>query len=174
MNNQTQVQVESEFNKLNISDSDSNSIIANHENCSYCNKPFSEELWCKKCDPFRMIEGVTSGNPDIDKFIKDTIYNKTYGDYHDRYLFLEWVPFDRFEDIKQIGEGGFAKVYSATWMDGISKFKEQDNGGWKKLDPKPLKVALKRLNGSQNMSAEYLNEVYFILFFSVFFYFLII
>ena len=22
--------------------------------------------------------------------------------------FLEWTPFDRFEDIKQIGEGGFS------------------------------------------------------------------
>ena len=86
-------------------------------------------------------------------------YNKKYRG--SRYLFLEWVPFDRFEDIKQIGEGGFAKVYSATWIDGISEFEKQDDGGWKKSDPEPLKVALKRLNGSQNMSAEYLNEVYF-------------
>ena len=81
----------------------------------------------------------------------------------------ESYPFDRFEDIKQIGEGGFAKVYSATWIDGISEFEEQDDGGWKKINPEPLKVALKRLNGSQNMSAEYLNEVYFIFMLSIFF-----
>ncbi|CAB4422499.1 unnamed protein product [Rhizophagus irregularis] len=31
---------------------------------------------------------------------------------------LEWVPFDRFTNIEQIGEGGFSKVYSATWIDG--------------------------------------------------------
>src|ERR1043165_3056489 len=97
------------FSKLNISGGDSN-----HKNCSYCNKPFTEELWCEECDPFRKIEGWTSGNNDIDKFIKDTIY-----DARERgYKFLEWVPFDRFEDIKQIGVGGFAKVYSATWIDG--------------------------------------------------------
>ncbi len=66
--NETQVSIESEFNNLNISDKDSN-----HKNCSYCNKPFTEELWCKECDPSRMIEGWTSGNNDIDKFIKDTI-----------------------------------------------------------------------------------------------------
>src|ERR1041385_3796489 len=106
--NEIQVPLQTEFNKLNISDGDSHPIIINHRNCSYCNKPFSEDLWCKECDPFRMIEGWTSGNPDIDKFIKDTIYNKKYR--NGRYLFLEWVPFDRFEDIKQIGEGGFAKV----------------------------------------------------------------
>ena len=112
-----------EFNKLNISDGDSHPIIINHRNCSYCNKPFSEDLWCKECDPFRMIEGWTSGNPDIDKFIKDTIYN---AGQEGSSAFIEWVPFDRFEDIKQIGEGGFAKVYSATWIDGISKFKNHD------------------------------------------------
>ena len=50
-------------------------------------------------------------------------------------------------------------MYSATWIDGISEIEEQDDGDWKKKVPKPLKVALKRLNGSQNMSAEYLNEV---------------
>ena len=74
----------------------------------------------------------SSGNHDIDELIKGTS--------------LEWVPFDKFKDIKQIGEGGFAKVYSATW-----------------IGSKVEKVALKRLNGSQNMSAEYLNEVSFII-----------
>ena len=166
--NETQVPIESEFNKLNISDSDSNPVIIIHENCSYCNEPFTEKLWCKKCDPFGIIEGWSSGNPDIDKFIKDTIYNKTYSYNQVRYLFLEWVPFDRFEDIKQIGEGGFAKVYSATWKDGKANYEEQDDGSWKKLDPEPIKVALKRLNGSQNMTTEYLNEVYFMFMFSIF------
>ena len=46
--------------------------------------------------------------------------------------FLEWVPFDRFEDIKQIGEGRFAKVFSAKWIDGQSKYDKQGNGKWKK------------------------------------------
>ena len=75
---------ESEINKLNISDN----------NCSYCNKQFTEELWCKECDPCRMIEGWISGNPDIDQFIKDIMYNA-----RDKYPFLEWVPFDRFTDL---------------------------------------------------------------------------
>ena len=118
--NETQVSVESEFNKLNISDRDSDTVIAIHENCSYCNEPFTEKLWCKECDPFGVIEGWSSGNPDIDKFIKDTMYDARHYESrsYDGVLFLEWVPFDRFEDIKQIGEGGFAKVYSATWKDG--------------------------------------------------------
>ncbi|CAG8751957.1 15710_t:CDS:2, partial [Funneliformis mosseae] len=116
-------------------------------------------LWCKECDPLRMIEGWTSGNSVIDKFIKDTMY-EMYDQRNEKYpRFLEWVPFDRFTDIKEISEGGFAKVYSATWIDGKSKFYKQYDGGWKKSNPKPMKVALKRLNGSRNMSAKYCSEL---------------
>ena len=143
--------METEFNKLNISDKGSDV----NKNCSCCNKSFTEELWCEECDPFRIVEGWTSGNPDIDKFIKDTMYKPKYG-----CSFLEWVPFDRFTDIKKVGEGGFAKVYSATWIDGKLKYEKID-GNWEKKEPKPKKIALKRLNGSQNMSDKYLNEVRF-------------
>ena len=80
--------------------------------------------------------------------------------YYVKYpVFLEWVTFDRFKNVKQIGEGGFAKVYSATWIDGRAKYVKQSGGNWEKLDPEPMEVALKRLNGLQNISAKYLNEV---------------
>ncbi|EXX76395.1 kinase-like domain-containing protein [Rhizophagus irregularis DAOM 181602=DAOM 197198] len=150
--NETQVPIETEFINLNISDKDSSSVNISDKNCSYCNKPFIEELWCKECDPRHMFEGWTSGNNDIDKFIKDTIYDARNGP---RSIFLEWVPFDRFKDVKQIGVGGFAKVYSATWIDGKAEY----DYDWKRKEPQPIKVALKRLNGSKNMSAEYLNEL---------------
>ena len=159
MNDHENNQMETEFNKLNISDRDSDV----KKNCSYCNKPFTEELWCKVCDPFNIVEGWTSGNPDIDKFIKDTMYKPAEYETNSRnygYRFLEWVPFDRFTDIKEVGEGGFAKVYSVNWIDGKLEYKKED-GSWKKGEPEPMKVALKRLNGSQNMSDKYLNEVRF-------------
>ena len=157
-----EIQIESEFNKLKISDNDSDLVNINHENCY---DPDNDKLWCKECVPCCIIKGWSSENHDIDEFIKDTIYNAKYYynnvAYYEKYpLFLEWVSFDRFEDIKQIGEGGFAKVYSATWIDGNAKYYKQDDGSWKKSDPEPIKVALKKLNGSQNISSEYLNEVY--------------
>ena len=69
-------------------------------------------------------------------------------------------------DMKQIGEGGFPKVYSATWIDGQSVGRKYVDGSWedwKKLVPKPMEVALK-----------YLNLVYFyiILFYLSFYLFL--
>ena len=145
INNDEETQIDSEFNKLNIS--------INHKNCY---QPYTiGKVWCKECVPSCLIEGWSSGYSEIDNFIKDTIYNAKGYNYP---LFLKWVSFDRFEDIKKIGEGGFAKVYSAKWIDGPAEYYKQDDGSWKKLKPAKT-VALKRLNGSQNMSAEYLNEV---------------
>ena len=163
--NEGQIPMESEFNELNIFDEVSNSASVNHENCY---RPSDKKFWCKECVPSCIIEGViegwTSGNSEIDEFIKDTIYNP--GVHFRHPLFLEWVAFDRFENVKQIGEGGFAKVYSATWIDGRAKYIKKSGGNWEKLDPEPMKVALKRLNGSQNISAKYLNEVF--IYYSVF------
>ena len=28
-----------------------------------------------------------------------------------------WIPYNQFSDIKKIGKGGFATVYSAIWKD---------------------------------------------------------
>ncbi|EXX62654.1 uncharacterized protein OCT59_004788 [Rhizophagus irregularis] len=129
---ENEIQVESELDKLNISDNDSSSVNINHENC-YNEK--DKRLWCKECVPRCIIEGWTSENHDIDEFIKDTIYNAKIDDEDiDGYpLFLEWVPFNRFEDIKKIGEGGFAEVYSATWVDGeVMEFgKKKNPAQWK-------------------------------------------
>ena len=31
---------------------------------------------------------------------------------------MEFVLYDRFKDVKFIAEGGFSKIYKATWVDG--------------------------------------------------------
>jgi len=68
----------------------------NYGSCSYCNKIFTvKELWCYKCDPHCIIEGWTSGNSNIDRFIRNTMYDARD---NDNPKFLEWVPFDKFTD----------------------------------------------------------------------------
>jgi hypothetical protein len=99
-----------------------------------------------------MIEGWTSEDHDIDKFIKDTIYNAR--NENENPTFLEWVPFNKITDIKQIGKGGFSEMYSAIW----------DKSSYIKLN---YKVALKKLNGSQNMSTDYLNKVYIYIYYII-------
>ena len=67
---------------------------------------------------------------------------------------INYFNYHEFTEHKVIGEGGFGVVKSVEWK----------NRG--------IKVALKSLNGSQNMSAEYLNEVCIFYSLHVIFYFI--
>jgi len=117
--------------------------------CPDCNKPNTGIAWCNKCDPGKFLkEGKTSGNPEIDKLIYDSQLKTERYDNN-----LEWIPYDRFQDIKPIGEGGFANIFSATWLDGTPIFDKQH-----KRRTGPITVALKKLKNSDNMEA-FINEV---------------
>ena len=70
---------------------------------------------------------------------------------------MEWIPYNKFSDIKYIAEGGFAKVYSATWTDGKIEKWDQKSNNWKRKEP--TKVALKVFNNSSNLSEDFINEV---------------
>jgi len=118
--------------------------------CPECNKPNIGYAWCKKCDSGKFLkEGKTSGNPEIDNLIYESQL-KTFR-YDEN---LEWIPYDRFKDIKPIGEGGFANVFSATWLDGKPDYDYKRN----KMRTGPVIVALKKLKGLDNMKA-FINEV---------------
>ena len=116
--------------------------------CPDCKAPNTGYAWCNKCDPGKFLkEGKTSGNPEIDKLIHESQLKTRH--YHNN---LEWIPYDRFQDIKSIGEGGFANIFSATWLDGeptLDKAKKRT---------KPIRVALKKLKNSEHMEA-FINEV---------------
>ena len=117
--------------------------------CPDCKAPNTGRAWCNKCDPGKFLkEGLTSGNPEIDKLIHESQLKTE--DYNNN---LEWIPFDRFQDIKSIGEGGFANIYSATWSEG-KPIKYETT----KRRTGPIKVALKKLKNSENMEA-FINEV---------------
>ena len=75
-------------------------------------------------------------------------------DSHD--IVFEWIPYNQFSDIKEIGRGGFATVYSAIWKDGPLKYDEDDEEYTRESYQK---VALKCLHNSQNITNEFLNEV---------------
>jgi hypothetical protein len=75
---------------------------------------------CKKCHIAcsaiyfqQNFANWTSGNDDIDKFIQCTqiSVHKT----NEIPNALEWIPYDRFYNIKCIAE---KKIYGATWIDG--------------------------------------------------------
>ena len=75
---------------------------------------------------------------------------------------LEWIPYDRLQNIKPIGEGGFAKIFSATWLDGKLIFDRT------KKCTAPIRVALKKLKNSENMDV-FINEVNYLKLFEILF-----
>src|SRR3954468_22464030 len=86
--------------------------------CSECNKkrvPLNESHQiCHVCYKIKIVYKLkSSGNKIIDDFIRYTQTNfiKEGGK-------MEFVPHDHFKNIKFIAEGGFSKIYKATWIDG--------------------------------------------------------
>ena len=118
--------------------------------CPTCNRYNTNYSWCQSCDPKLLTEGWTSGNETLDELIKSTQLKAThYNNGH----YLQWIPHNDLTNIEKIGEGDFATIYKATWLNG-----EKTAGS-----SKDRTVALKKLHNSQNISDEFLNEVnYFI------------
>ena len=112
--------------------------------------------WCNPCSAKHFQQNFkkwTSGNDDIDKFIQHTqLSANCYGKV------LEWIPYDRFYDIKFIAKGGFGNVYKANWIDGRISSWDNENQNWKRDRPN-MDVALKSLNNSENVTSEFIDEV---------------
>src|SRR6266496_5293673 len=70
----------------------------------------------------------TSGNNDIDKLIQDTQLSA----HNDVSKALEWIPYDRFYDVKYNSEGEFDKMYQANWIDGCIDNWDVKSQNWKR------------------------------------------
>src|SRR4051812_6502220 len=89
--------------------------IVNCGICTSCKKPNTGYAWCKRCDPGQF--SAKTGNSKMDSIIEESQHQTIH--YYDN---LGWINYDRIQEIKHIGEGGFATIYSATWKDGPPKF----------------------------------------------------
>src|SRR2546423_10413229 len=88
--------------------------------CNECNqkrKIYNEiDQTCHQCHRVKTIP--LSGNKIIDDFVRYTLTNDIRMPGR-----MEFIPYNRFKDVKFIAEGGFSKIYKATWIDGpISKW----------------------------------------------------
>ena len=125
--------------------------------CEECNQEKTDLDWCKPCNAKHFqqnFENWTSGNVDIDKFIQDAQLST-----NDCFKVLEWIPYDRFRNIKYIAKGGFGKVYKANWIDGYINNWDNKNQNWVRKQPYNDHVALKSLNNSKDVTLEFINEV---------------
>ncbi|CAB5369247.1 unnamed protein product [Rhizophagus irregularis] len=83
--------------------------------CEKCNEKYTNIScrWCKTCQ-IKDLFKRTSGNKKIDNFIR-----KMRMEINDPLDFIfEWIPYNQFNDIKEVSKNKFSKVYSAKWLDG--------------------------------------------------------
>src|SRR2546421_617910 len=132
------------------------------KSCQNCGEEYTNYIsgtykWCKPCQIDNLkgnFTNWTSGNEKIDVCIQEMQLIIELGD-----IVVEWIPYNRFSDIKEIGRGGFATVYSAIWKDGPLYYNSDIQEYTRDLDYSNYEVALKYLHNSQNITNELLNEV---------------
>ena len=123
--------------------------------CNRCDKKYTYVNcnWCRPCqknDLKTNFKNWTSSNEKVDVFIQEMQSKiKSYRD-----IVFEWIPYDQFIDVKEIGKGGFATIYSATW-NGLLKY-DTDVMEYKRYQ---VKVALICFDNSQNNIYEFLDKV---------------
>jgi hypothetical protein len=125
------------------------------EDCGELYKGFLNIIykWCKPCQINRLKNYIKiCGDEKIDEFIQEM--NLKINCYND--LLFEWIPYNQFNDIELIGEGGFSTVYSAIWKDGPLYYDYEEEEYTRDSNKE---VALKCLQ-NQQITIEYLmNEV---------------
>jgi hypothetical protein len=96
---------------------------------------------------------LTSGNEKIDNFIQkmQLKMNKSNKD-----TIFEWISYNRFEEIKEIGKNGSDTIHSAIWKDGPLSYNNQYHNYTRDSNKK---VALKYLHNSQNIIEFIISEV---------------
>ncbi|RHZ73892.1 hypothetical protein Glove_228g55 [Diversispora epigaea] len=130
---------------------------SNHRNdfekCEDCQQDNTGPQWCNTCNSKRFqseFNEWTSEDAEIDEFIRKTQLTATK--YEE---VIEWIPFDRFDNIKYLDKGGFGKVFRATWSDGYITNWDSQGKIWKRSQQN---ICLKSLNTSLNKDG-FLQEV---------------
>ncbi|RHZ80699.1 hypothetical protein Glove_132g232 [Diversispora epigaea] len=113
-------------------------------------------LWCKPCNSKHFLNDFnnwTSRNDNIDKLIQDAQLNA-----HNDSEVIEWIPFKRFKDVKQIGKGRFGTIHYARWIDGQIYKWNIENQQWERYRRREeVEVALKKFDNFVNFD-DILNE----------------
>ncbi len=98
-----------------------------------------------------------SDNKVVDDFIRKTQIAQIINNLKDG--LMEFVPYDQFKDIELSFEDEFSKTFKATWING--PILNWDDKKLNFIRRGYMKVELKKLNNSENITSKELNEVQF-------------
>ncbi|CAB4412449.1 unnamed protein product [Rhizophagus irregularis] len=130
-------------------------IVFQDNHCEKCGKKYTtvKYKWCESCQINYLEKNFTnwtSENEIVDNFIQE--FQLKINDYND--IIIEWIPYDQFDNIKEIRKDGFITIYSTIWKDGPLYYCLYKKEYVRKLGKK--QVALKYMHISQNITNELL------------------
>ena len=116
--------------------------------CEKCGEMYTDAYykWCKPCQ-MNYLKRInrTSGNERIDDFIQ--VMQLKIDDRRD--IVFEWIPYNQFINVKEIGIDNVSRMCLATWKDGPLNYNEEKI----KYERSPnKKVILKCLYNLQNIT----------------------
>jgi hypothetical protein len=118
--------------------------------CVKCEKMYTNTLneWCKSCKLNDLKKYFTNnGDERIDDLIQQM--RLKINDPDD--IIFEWIPYDQFNNIKEIRNG---KLATAIWKDGPLRYNKK-----RYIRESDKSVTLKCLNFSQIVTKKFLNKV---------------
>ncbi|RHZ83604.1 hypothetical protein Glove_89g119 [Diversispora epigaea] len=126
--------------------------------CKECESPKTSARWCKQCNSEKFksskkFHSWTSGNEDIDNFILTTQITAIGCSQ-----VLEWIPWERFKNIKRIGLGTFGVSYNVTWLDGYITHWDSNLQSWGRCDAR-TEFTVKVFRNLSNNIPDFLNEL---------------
>ncbi|RHZ55147.1 hypothetical protein Glove_420g58 [Diversispora epigaea] len=122
--------------------------------CDQCHQNNIGLNWCHPCNAkqFQNEFGKwTSEDREIDEFIQQT---QLKANKHQE--IIEWIPFDKLENIKYLAKGGFGTAYKAKWLDGLIFHWDYKVENW--IRHGEQNVCLKSLHSSTN-KIDFLQEI---------------
>src|SRR5581483_787311 len=109
--------------------------------CKQCYNKYTNMYysWCKPCEINNLKKNFTkwtSGNKQIDNFIQRRQLEINYTD-----VLFEWISYDQFNVVKEIGKNDLFMVYSALWNNGPLYYDYHNKMKW--IRDSDIKVILK-------------------------------
>ena len=129
--------------------------LGEQRECDKCKTTRYSDKFCERCISLHLqslFNTWTSGNEIIDDFIHQCQILSSIPDH-----ILEWIPFDHFEDVEKLTEGGFSSIYTATWTRGMILDYDENKKEFTRLENRY--VVLKSLNNSSDPGKAFFNEV---------------
>ncbi|RHZ78822.1 hypothetical protein Glove_155g7 [Diversispora epigaea] len=114
-------------------------FIGSNGNCGLCTKEHH----------IQEFKTWSSGNADIDEIIQEFPINNIYDKLH-------WIPYNNFQNIKHVVDGGHGSVYSAELKNGIKWYWNFNTRDWE-YEFIGCKVALKEIKDSRFDIVEFLK-----------------